>query len=116
MVPQAMTTNLIRSQVFPSEAVSDIHSGDGAALLDTERGLCFSMNPSGARIWQLLKLGHSPGLITKILATEFAIDELCARKDVVEFIDALHANGLLRDNGRRPRHWLLRLLRPDRER
>src|SRR2546423_7552409 len=44
-----------------SENVRETITQDGAVLLDIEQGLCFSMNPVGARIWEMLKQGYPPG-------------------------------------------------------
>ena len=39
--------------------VREVASEDGAVLLDVEQGVCFSLNPVGLKIWDLLKKGCS---------------------------------------------------------
>src|ERR1039458_8095163 len=40
--------------------VRETASEDGAVLLDVEQGVCFSLNPVGLRIWELLKIEMFP--------------------------------------------------------
>lgn len=49
-------------------------NADGAVLLDINKGLCYSLNAVGGRIWQLLESGHSKPSsddIVEALAREF---------------------------------------------
>ena len=41
---------------------------DGAVLLDIDKGLCYSLNAVGGRIWQALEAGHGPSSIEDIVA------------------------------------------------
>ena len=36
-------------------SVRETASEDGAVLLDIEQGICFSLNPVGLKIWELLE-------------------------------------------------------------
>ena len=75
--------------------VREVTSEDGAVLLDIEQGICFSLNPVGLKIWDLLKQKPSLDQIVDALATEFPIPREQLRSDALEFIDALRAKHLL---------------------
>ena len=53
--------------------VRETASEDGAVLLDIEQGICFSLNPVGLRIWELLKKKYSVGQIADSLAQDFSV-------------------------------------------
>ena len=74
-------------------------SEDGAVLLDIEQGICFSLNPVGLKIWDLLKKNTSLDQIVDALVTEFQVPREQLRSDALEFIDALRAKHLLHRKG-----------------
>lgn len=53
--------------------IRETTSQDGAVLLDIEQGICFSLNPVGLKIWELLKQGQSIDKVADTLANEFPI-------------------------------------------
>ena len=64
-------------------------------LLDLKRGTCFTLDPVGTRIWQLL--GES-GPLSDIIATlvrEFDVEESTAARDLLGVINDLAAQGLV---------------------
>ena len=79
----------------PSPSVREVETADGAVLLDIQQGLCFSINPVGARIWHLVKEQRSLGEIVDALAAEFHVPQEQVRGDVVEFAGILNQKGLL---------------------
>jgi len=82
--------------VRPADSIRELRNGTGAVLLDMGRGTCYSMNPAGARIWQLLRLNYSSEQIVDALAAASGADEDRVRKDVIEYTENLRRNGLLR--------------------
>lgn len=80
---------------MPSSTVRDIANQDGAVLLDIHQGLCFSINPVGSKIWQMIKQQHSLDQVIDALADEFSIPKERIHDDVMEFTSTLTANGLL---------------------
>ena len=46
-------------EILIPEGIRQTTSPDGAVLLDIEQGICFSLNPVGLKIWELLKQGQS---------------------------------------------------------
>jgi hypothetical protein len=80
--------------------VREVASEDGAVLLDVEQGICFSLNPVGLKIWELLKKGCSLEQIADALGQEFPVSRPQLVLDAGEFIAALEAKQLIR----RPNH------------
>lgn len=103
-----------RLVVSPSPWVRDIQTDDGAALLDIQQGICFSMNPVGARLWNMLKVHSSIDQMSDTIAAEFTVDKQQARDDVLEFILVLTDKALVicggRNDNRDRRNWFLALL------
>jgi hypothetical protein len=92
--------------------VRETVSEDGAVLLDIEQGICFSLNPVGLRIWELLKKRCSLDQIADALAQEFPVPRDQILSDASEFIEALEAKHLIRrPNDTLPRKsWFSRVL------
>ena len=92
-------------------SVRETASEDGAVLLDIEQGICFSLNPVGLKIWELLKKRYSVDQIADALAQDFAVPRSQLLSDVAEFLQALEAKRLIRRPGQTvaPRSWLARL-------
>lgn len=79
----------------PSQSVRHSETQDGAVLLDIRQGLCFSINPVGSRIWNMMKEEQSFDGIVDSLALEFGVPRQQIRIDVMEFATMLHKHGLL---------------------
>jgi len=56
-----------------AKGVRETVNQDGAVLLDIDQGLCFSLNPVGTRIWEMIKAGRSVDEIADKLGEEFAL-------------------------------------------
>ena len=76
-------------------SVRETASEDGAVLLDIEQGICFSLNPIGLKIWELLKTHHSVDEIADDLAQDFPVSRSQLLSDVVEFLQSLEAKRLI---------------------
>lgn len=90
-----MKTSDVEPLGTPSNTVRDTANQDGAVLLDIRQGLCFSINPVGSKIWQMIKQQHSLNEVVDTLAQEFSVPKERIHEDVVEFTSMLTANGLL---------------------
>jgi hypothetical protein len=75
--------------------VRETTSEDGAVLLDIEQGICFSLNPVGVRIWELLKKRCSLDQIADTLGQEFPVPRSQLLSDASEFIEALEGKHLI---------------------
>ncbi|MGB8064989.1 MAG: PqqD family protein [Candidatus Sulfotelmatobacter sp.] len=80
--------------------VREVASEDGAVLLDVEQGVCFSLNPVGLKIWDLLKKGCSLDQIAEILGQEFPVSRSQLVSDATDFIAALETKHLIHRPGR----------------
>lgn len=91
--------------------VRETASEDGAVLLDIEQGICFSLNPVGLKIWELLKKHYSVDQITDALARDFSVPRPQLVSDITEFLQSLEAKRLLRRRGQPVvrQSWLTRI-------
>jgi hypothetical protein len=88
-----------KTQLAIAPGVREVTSEDGAVLLDVEQGVCFSLNPVGLKIWELLKKGCSLEQIADALGQEFPVSRPQLVSDASEFIAALEAKQLIRRPG-----------------
>jgi hypothetical protein len=72
-------------------------SSDGLVLLDVQRGLVLASNPIGARIWQLVERQLGCPEIASQLARDFDVPVERAYRDVIAFVRALEARGLVNE-------------------
>src|SRR5580700_10487922 len=113
----AMEDPITTKDIVIAPGVRETASEDGAVLLDIEQGICFSLNPVGLKIWELLKKRCSLDEIADALAQEFSVPRDQILSDASEFIEALEAKHLIRrPNDTLPRNsWFSRML-PRKER
>jgi len=63
--------------------------------ISASRGYCYALNPSAARIWELIQTPVQVGGVCAVLCSEFAVQpELCYR-DVVDFLFTMKRAGLI---------------------
>src|SRR6266404_5857736 len=78
-----------------AESVRETVNQDGAVLLDIKQGLCFSMNPVGARIWEMLKGGVAVEQIASKLEWEFHVPRRQVEAGLAVFLDGLQMRNLI---------------------
>jgi hypothetical protein len=100
-------------EILIPAGIRETKSPDGAVLLDIEQGICFSLNPVGLKIWELLKQGQPIDKVADTLAIEFPISRQQILADTQEFISALEAKQLIRRAGQKQskKSWFARLTR-----
>jgi hypothetical protein len=94
-------------------SVRETINQDGAVLLDIKQGLCFSMNPVGAKIWEMLKRDCTLDDIAISLEQEFQVPRAQIEADIAEFVDNLRKQNLVRmgsEQNMERKGWLARLL------
>lgn len=84
------------SEIKVAKGVRATVSQDGAVLLDIEQGLCFSLNPVGARIWEMVKDGHTVDGIADTLEQEFSLPRTQILGDISDFLKQLEKMRLIR--------------------
>jgi hypothetical protein len=68
---------------------------DDLLAIDQRGGYCYSMNPSAARIWELIPTPTSVSAVCETLCREFGVDQEQCRQDVVDFLSVLTEAGLV---------------------
>jgi|SRR5579863_8730218 coenzyme PQQ synthesis protein D (PqqD) len=94
-----MENAIATEDILIAPGVRETASEDGAALLDIEQGICFSLNPVGLKIWELLKKRYSIDQIADALADDFSVPRSQLLSDAVEFLQALEAKRLIHRSG-----------------
>ena len=72
-------------------------NADGGVLLDIEKGMCYSLNPVGAKIWQAIQSrGGNATLedIVSALVPLFTVDRNQLVQDIDEYLQDLEKKGL----------------------
>jgi hypothetical protein len=90
-VSNLTSTNRIRRR---DHVAASIH-GDGAIILDLDRGCMLAANQVGAAIWQLLEEQRSEQDIVAAIQERYGIPSAQAAADVGEFIESLREHHLL---------------------
>lgn len=104
-------TIITTEDIVIAPSVRETASEDGAVLLDIEQGICFSLNPVGLKIWELLKKRCSVDQIADALAQDFPVPRSQLLSDVAEFLQSLEAKRLIHWSGHTmpARSWLTRI-------
>ncbi len=84
-MPQEVNNSAIKIAKGVRETVNQ----DGAVLLDIEQGLCFSLNPVGTKIWEMIKDGRSVDEIAEALEEEFHLPRTQLLTDISDFLKQL---------------------------
>lgn len=69
--------------------------GDELLMMSAAEGRYFNLNDVGARIWELLASPTSVDGLVTALTDEYEVDGDTAREQVLDFLSALRARGLL---------------------
>ncbi len=80
------------------DSVRETINQDGAVLLDIKQGLCFSMNPVGSKIWEMLKKQHSLEQIANALEVEFQVPRSQIDADIDAFLAELRKRKLIEED------------------
>lgn len=68
---------------------------DDLLAIDQQAGYCYSLNPSAARIWELIATPTAVSSVCATLCSEFGIPEEQCREEVLGFLAALDEAGLV---------------------
>jgi hypothetical protein len=64
--------------------------------LSVETGMCYGLDPIGARIWRLLADPIGVADICEVLAKEYQVEFDTCRRDVLALLEELRAEGIIR--------------------
>jgi len=70
--------------------------GDEVAILELDQGVYFGLNPTGARIWELLASPVAVKDIHARIVSEYEVDDETARRDVLDALEQLRAASLIK--------------------
>jgi hypothetical protein len=80
---------------FPKEVVWT-KLGEEVAILNSETGTYFGLDPVGSRIWCLMADGVAVDEVVATLLAEYTVDEQRVRSDLRELIDQLVERALVK--------------------
>ena len=69
--------------------------GDQIVLVHVGTDRIFELNPTAARVWDLLQSGHNRNEIRKILFEEFSISESLAAQQIEDLLASLIAERII---------------------
>ena len=90
-----MSGQVNNTAIKVAKGVRETVNQDGAVLLDIEQGLCFSLNPVGTRIWEMIRDGRSVDEILDALEQEFRLPRTQLLADVSDFVKQLENKRLV---------------------
>jgi hypothetical protein len=70
--------------------------GEEVAILNSETGTYFGLDPVGSRIWCLMAEGAAIDDVVSTLLAEYQVDEQRVRDDLRELIEQLAARSLVK--------------------
>jgi hypothetical protein len=68
---------------------------DEAVILSIKKGVYYSLNPCGNRIWSLIQKPITVGKIRDTLLEEFDIDKETCEKDLLSLLTVMKQEGLV---------------------
>jgi Coenzyme PQQ synthesis protein D (PqqD) len=86
----------VGSVVCSSGTIPFARLHDDLLAIDQRAGYCYSMNPSAARIWELIPSPIAVSTVCSVLCREFGVDEQECTEDVLAFLGVLAGAGLVR--------------------
>jgi hypothetical protein len=75
---------------------------DEAVLVHLKTNRIYSLNPTGARLWELISAGNDREAAEAALIEEFDVEEGELRNEVAAVLEELVKEGLIREAARRP--------------
>lgn len=89
-----MLTCESRSKTHPDVICTELPDGE-AVLLHVGTKRYFTLNQTGARIWNLIQQGETLGAIARGLESDYDVSQELARESVLELVGSLYDEQLL---------------------
>ncbi len=90
-------TDILTSQLVPSNQAIESRVGDETVLLHLENGTYYGLDAVGTRIWEMLREGKAPLSICEAVAREYGIAREAVEADARRFLGDLKAHNILVD-------------------
>jgi len=68
---------------------------DNYLAIDAQRGYCYSLNATAARIWEMIDQPTSLAALCDRLQNEYNVDKETCLRDTIALVSTLQASGLL---------------------
>ena len=68
---------------------------DEAVILSIKKGVYYTLNPCGNRIWSLIQKPITVGTIRDTLLEEFAVDKETCENDLLSLLSVMNQEGLV---------------------
>ncbi len=85
----------LSSQVVASKDQISSQLGDEAVILDLKAGIYHGLNPTSARIWQLVQQSSTVAAIRDCILAEYAVEPARCEEDVLSILRELNSKGLI---------------------
>ena len=76
--------------------------GDEVAVLGLDKAVYYGLNPVGARIWELIQKPVRLDQVAALVFAEYDVDRETARRDLMELVEQLLAEGLIERRNENP--------------
>ena len=86
---------LLNSKIVQNKEIDASDIDGDKVMMNLEKGMYFSLNSVGSRIWDIIENPTTADEIIKILLNEYDIAEEKCREAVVSFLKGLEVNGLI---------------------
>lgn len=90
-----MTGITMDSMVVVTKEQMSCGLDDEAVILSLKKGVYYSLNPCGNRIWSLIQKPVRVGNVRDTLLEEFAIDRKTCEEDLLSLLSELNKEGLI---------------------
>jgi hypothetical protein len=91
----ASVTYNLKQTVRRKDNFTSFSVDDSLVFVDRERSLCYSLNATGARVWDLIAEPVAVDMLCQSICQEFSVDRETCERDVVELLDGLRQAELL---------------------
>jgi hypothetical protein len=92
MAPTALSSATV---VVRSDGIMDAEVDQEIVALSIEKGVCYGLDPIGARIWRLLSNPICIADICKVLVSEYRVDAETCEREVIELLEEFRTEGMI---------------------
>lgn len=86
---------LLNAKIVQNKEIDASDIDGDKVMMNLERGMYFSLNSVGSRIWDIIENPTTTDEIVKTLLNEYDITEEKCKEAVVSFLKGLEVNGLI---------------------
>ncbi len=86
---------LLNAKIVQNKEIDASDIDGDKVMMNLERGMYFSLNSVGSRIWDIIENPTTTDDIVKVLLNEYDIAEEECKEAVVSFLKGLEVNGLI---------------------